>query len=62
MEVGGSAGRFGLDGMLPWRLAWSWFATWFALTRHGGLNGVGSFDNFQFPYSFPRFTPSNSGK
>ena len=24
----------------------SWCATWFALTRHGGLDGVGSFGSF----------------
>ena len=28
-------------------------ATWFALTRHGGLDVVGSYDSF---YSLPRFT------
>ena len=33
-------------GMLPVPLTMSWCATWFALSRHGGLSVVGSFDSF----------------
>ena len=43
----GSTGRFGVDGMLPLPLlARSWCATFFALTRHGGLDVFESFDSF----------------
>ena len=44
--AGGSTGRFHVDGMLPLSLTRSWCATWFALTRHEGLDLVGSFDSF----------------
>ena len=38
----GSTGRFVLDGMvsLPWMR--SWWATWLAVTRHGGFDEVES--------------------
>ena len=32
--------------MLPLSLTMSWCATWFALTRHGELDVVGSLDSF----------------
>ena len=44
--AGGSTGRFGLEGMVHLPLTWSWCATWFALTKHGVLDVVGSFDSF----------------
>ena len=44
--AGGSTGRFEVDGMLSLPLTRSWCATWFALTRHGGVDVVGSFDGF----------------
>ena len=50
--AGGSRGRFGLDGMVPLPLTRSWCTNWFALTRHGGLDVVGSLDSFRLP----RFT------
>ena len=43
---GGSTRRFDVDGILPLPLTRSRCATWFALTRHGGLDVVGSFDSF----------------
>ena len=42
----GSIGRFDVDDMLPLPLSRRWCATWFALTRHGGMDVVGSFDSF----------------
>ena len=35
-----------MDDMLPLPLTKSWCETWFALTRHGGLVMVGSYDSF----------------
>ena len=44
--AGGSTGHFDVYGMLPVSLTRIWCATWFALSRHGGLDVVGSFDIF----------------
>ena len=43
---GSSRGHFDVYGMLPVPLTRSWRATWFVLSRHGGLDVVGSFDSF----------------
>ena len=44
-SVSGITGRFGLEGMLPLPLTRSWCATWFALTKHGGDDEVGSLES-----------------
>ena len=44
--AGGSTRHFDVDGMLPLTLPRSWCATWFTLSRHGGLDVVGSFHSF----------------
>ena len=44
--AGGSAGRFGVDDMLPLPLLGVGVQLGFALTRHGGLDVVWSFDGF----------------
>ena len=43
--AGGSTGRFGWDGMVPLPLTRSWWATWLAVTRHGGFDEVGSLES-----------------
>ena len=43
---GASTGRFGLYDMLPLPLTRSLCATWFTLTKHGGLDVVGTYDSF----------------
>ena len=43
--AGGSTGLFGLDGMIPLPLTWSWWATWFAVTWYGGFGEVGSLES-----------------
>ena len=43
--AGGSTCRFGLDGMVPLPLTRSWWATWLAVTRHGGFDEVGSLES-----------------
>ena len=43
---GGSAGRFGLVGIVPLLLMSNWRATWIALTRHGGVDEAGLLENF----------------
>ena len=40
--IGGSIGRFGFVGIVPWPLMSNWSATWLAFTRHGGFGVVGS--------------------
>ena len=35
-----------MDGILYMPLTRRWCSTWFVLTRHGGLDVVGSFDGF----------------
>ena len=46
-----SAGCFvDVDGMLTFAIPRSWFETWFALTRYGALDVVGSFDSFLIVY------------
>ena len=52
---GGNTGRFGMDGMVPMPLTRSGCATWFALTRHGGLIGCGRVIR-QLSNRLPRFT------
>ena len=42
----GSTGHFHVYGMLPVPLTRSWCAIWFAMSRHGGLDVVGSFYRF----------------
>ena len=44
--VGDSTACFDVDGMLSLPLTRSWCATWFARTRHEGLDVVRSFDGF----------------
>ena len=44
--AGCSTGHFDMYDMLPVTLTRSWCAIWFALTGHGGLDVVGSFDSF----------------
>ena len=41
--AGGGTGHFHVYGMLPVPLTRSWCTTWFALSRHEGLDVVGSF-------------------
>ena len=42
---GCSTGHVDVYGMLPVSLTMSWCATWFALSRNGGMVVVGSFDS-----------------
>ena len=44
--IGGSIGRFGFVGIVPWPLISNWCATWLAFNRHGGFGVVGSLDGF----------------
>ena len=41
----GSTGHFDVYAMLPLSLTMNWCATWFALSRNGGLDVVGSIDS-----------------
>ena len=44
--IGGSIGRFGFVGIVPWPLMSNLCATWLAFTSHGRFRVVGSLDSF----------------
>ena len=42
----GNTGHLGLHGMMLWPLMNRWCLTWLELTRHGGVEVVGSLERF----------------